>query len=101
MNPYDPPQSPNVQPTIAPPKDGKAVAALVLGCVSLVAWCVPIVGLPVSVIGIILGAIASKGPKRGIAIVGLAMCGLGLLATLANAALTFYIISQGQHPLLK
>jgi hypothetical protein len=44
---------------------GLAIAALVLGIVSLVLFCFPKVGLPAAIIAIVLGAIARGKANRG------------------------------------
>ena len=80
---------------------GKAVASLVLGIVGLGAWCIPLIGLPVSIIGLVLGIRALKSPSRGMAIAGIVLAILGLVATVIYAAVGVYLFTSGQHPLLK
>lgn len=79
----------------------EAVAALVLGVVSLIAWCLPLCGAPVTVIGLVLGVRGLQSSQRGIAIAGIALCSIGLLLTLVNAAIGAYLGATGQHPLLR
>ena len=85
-------QQPQYQPMVPPPapqKDNKgfAIAALVLGIISLCAWLFPICGFPVAIAGIVLGILGLKSSSRTMAIVGIVLCGLALLASLCNAVL--------------
>lgn len=64
-----------------------AIASLVIGVLNLCAWIIPLCGCPLSVIGIVLGAVSVNSSQRTLAIVGIVLCGLGLLATLGNAVL--------------
>lgn len=50
---------------------GFAIAALVLGIVSLVLWCFWIVSIPCSVLALIFGILAIKKPGKGMAIAGI------------------------------
>ncbi len=58
-----------------------ATAALTLGIVGLITWLIPPLGLPISIVGIILATIAliTRKPSRNKAIVGLALCVIGLI----------------------
>lgn len=66
-------------------KKGMSIASLVLGIVGLVAWCLPLLGYPVSIVGIILGAVGMKKGGKGMAIAGIILCALCLIATLVNS----------------
>lgn len=68
-------------------KDWMAIVALVLGILSLCGWLIPLCGFPLTVAGIILGILGMKSTKRTLAIVGLVLCGLALLATVINSIL--------------
>ena len=82
------------QPT-TPDRSGLAIGSLVLGILSLCAWFIPLCGLPVSVVGIILGALSLGSSRRGMAIAGLILAGLGLLLSLGNAAFGAYLGMTG------
>ena len=64
-----------------------AIASLVIGVLNLCAWIIPLCGCPLSIIGIVLGAVSLNSSQRTLAIIGLVLCGLGLVATLGNAVL--------------
>ncbi len=68
-----------------PEKQGLSIAALVLGILSLCAWFIPLCGFPVSIAGVVLGILGLKNSKKGMAIAGLIMAGIGLLLVLINA----------------
>ncbi|MCS7191188.1 MAG: hypothetical protein NZ843_06260 [Fimbriimonadales bacterium] len=70
-----------------------------LGILSLVAWCLPICGGPVSIVGLIFGARGLNATNRWMSIVGIALCSIGLLLTIVNAAIGAYLGATGQHPL--
>jgi uncharacterized membrane protein len=79
----------------------EAIIAFVLGIVSLLAWCIPICGAPVTIAGIVLGIRGLQSSSmRVMAIVGIVLSSLGLIATVANAAVGAYLGATGQHPLL-
>jgi hypothetical protein len=81
-------QQPQYQPPYEPPqqdKKGFAIAALVLGILSLCAWLFPICGFPIAIAGVILGILGLKSSSRTLAIVGLVLSGLALLLSLCNA----------------
>ncbi len=83
-------------PSASPSGGGKALASLIIGIASLLAWCLPCVGIPLSITGLVLGILDLKSPKRGMAIAGIALCSLGLLVSLVNAALGAYMGATGQ-----
>jgi hypothetical protein len=74
------------------------VAALVLGLIGLIAWGVPLFGFPVTIIGLILGIKGQKGKKKGIALVGMILIIIGLVATLINSSIGAYLGATGQLP---
>lgn len=105
---YIPPAAPAQPPAYAPPPagqyvpapqgypqpqpqarggEGQAIAALVIGIVGALAWCLPIVGVPLAIVGIVLGAMGMKSSKRTLAIIGLVLCVLSLLAGITNGIL--------------
>ena len=78
----------------------EAIIAFVLGIVSLLAWCIPICGAPVTIAGIVLGIRGLQSSSmRVMAIVGIVLSSLGLIATVVNAAVGAYLGATGQHPL--
>lgn len=67
--PYGMPPAPGYQP--APQGKGMAIAAMVLGIVSVVLCPIPFLTIPAAVVAIILGLIARRrGPGAGLAITG-------------------------------
>ena len=92
-----PPQQYVPQPVIPakPDKPGLAIAALVLGILSLCAWLFPICGFPIAIAGVILGILGLKTSKKGMAVAGLIMAGIALLLTLGNAIFGAILTSTG------
>ncbi|MHC4444905.1 MAG: DUF4190 domain-containing protein [Planctomycetota bacterium] len=78
-----------------PQGKGKAIASLVLGIIGLLGWCLPIVGLPVTIIRLVLGIKALPTPSRGMAIAGIVLCILGLVASIVNAIIGAYLGATG------
>lgn len=75
---------------------GLAIAALVLGIISLIAWLLPICGFPVAIVGLILGFIGRRSPaRRGMATAGIVLNIIGLVLTIGSAAFGVYIATQG------
>lgn len=66
-------------------KKGMSIASLVLGCLGIVAWCLPLLGYPVTIVGLILGIVGMKKGGKGLAIAGIILCSIFLLATLINS----------------
>ena len=91
--PYPPAQEyPAAYPGVPMPQpvpgNGKAVAGLVLGIISMFAWFLPIIGLPVSIVGLILAAKARRLlPPRGMITAGYVLCIIGLSLSAINAFL--------------
>lgn len=65
--------------------NGAAVAALVIGIISIIAWLLPIVGIPLSIVGIVYG---NRGRRlftnRTMATVGLVLCIIALVLAAIN-----------------
>ena len=76
---------------------GQAVASLVLGLVGIIAWVIPLFGYPVCIIGMIMGGMGIKSSKRGLAVAGLVLCILFLVATLINSILGVLIMSGSYY----
>jgi hypothetical protein len=67
--------------------EGMAVASLVLGIVTLVLFCFWPISVPTGIIGLVLGIIAMRGTKRGIAMVGAILSGVGILVVIVVVVL--------------
>jgi hypothetical protein len=79
---------------------GKPVASLVLGILGLILWLIPLFGLPSTIVGLVFGINALKRSEKGMAVAGVVLCSIGLLLSVANAALGAYLGATGQHPLV-
>lgn len=77
-------------------KKGMAVASLVLGIIGLIAWIIPLVGFPIAITGLVLGIIGIKKGGKGMAIAGIVLASICLIATTANSAIGFYMGYNGQ-----
>lgn len=76
-----------------PQKDRKgfAIAALVLGIVSIVLACVWFLSIPCGILAIIFGALSLKSSKRGFSIAGIITGIIGTLALIIILILSFGI----------
>ena len=93
------PYSPEPTPPSAPKGNESVYAAvsLMLGVTSLCAWFIPLCGGPISIAGIVLGYLGMKDPSRKtLAIAGLALGVLGLIATCINGAVGAYMGITGE-----
>lgn len=72
----------------------KAFASFILGLLSIIAWLIPFLGLPVTIFGLLLGSAGMKSSNRGLALTGLILCAIFLLATLASAIISAYLITN-------
>lgn len=79
--------NPWYQPAPLPESNGKAVAGMVLGILSLMAWILPLVGYPISITGLALSIKAKKETTGGIAKAGFVMSLIGLVLTGCNSFL--------------
>lgn len=75
---------------------GKAIASLILGGIGIFAWCLPFLGYPVTIVGLVLGILGLKSPRRGIAIAGIVLCSVFLIATTVNSVIGVYMGATGQ-----
>lgn len=66
-------------------KKGLSIASLVLGCCGIVAWCIPLFGYPVTIAGLITGIMGMKKGGKTLAIIGIVLSAIFLLATLGNS----------------
>ncbi|MBL8062991.1 MAG: DUF4190 domain-containing protein [Anaerolineales bacterium] len=93
-------ESQPITPSPAPASGNErimAIASLVLGVINLCAWFLPICGVPLSIAGLVLGFLGMKDPsQKTLAIVGMVLSGLGLLAACINAAIGVYLGATGQ-----
>jgi hypothetical protein len=78
------------------PGGGKAIASLCLGLFGLLAWLLPIIGLPTTITGLVLGIKSVSGPRKGMATAGIVLCIIGLVLSIANAAIGAYLGATGQ-----
>ncbi|MCB9110712.1 MAG: hypothetical protein H6634_05650 [Anaerolineales bacterium] len=93
--------SPSQPPSPAPASGGNArvmsIASLVIGVINLCAWFFPICGVPLGIVGIVLGYLGMKDPsQKTMAIIGIALSALGLLAACVNGAIGAYMGLSGQ-----
>jgi len=74
-------------PVVSAPaqNNGQAIAALILGIIGIFAWLLPFIGFPVTIAGLVLGIQGLKSQKSGMAIAGLVLSCIFLLATIINA----------------
>ena len=68
-----------------------AVAALVLGIVSILTWLFPIAGYITTIIAIVLGVKGRKSEKRGMATAGMVLGIIFLVITLLNSILSVFL----------
>lgn len=68
-----------------------AVAALVLGIVSILTWLFPIAGYITTIIAIVLGVKGRKSEKRGMATAGMVLGIIFLVITLLNSILGVFL----------
>lgn len=82
MSPYQPQyQQPPYQMQPKDPKKPLAITAMILGIVSLVLSCVIWLAVPCGIVAIVLGAISVKSTGKGMAITGIILGSLGILAS--------------------
>lgn len=92
----DAPRSPG-----PPPREGKAIASLVLGICSAILWLCPLVGLATSIVGLVLGLQARKERRSGMATAGIVLSSIGLGLTAINGAAGAYMGATGGFRFLK
>lgn len=88
-------------PSPAPASGGNervmAIASLVLGVINLCAWFIPLCGAPLAIVGIVLGYLGMKDPsQKTLALIGIVLSALGLIATCINGALGAYMGLSGE-----
>ena len=65
-------------------QNGRAVASLVLGILSIPSCLCPLIGIPLGIVAIVLGTGVRGGPNKGLAIGGIVCGGVGLLMNLPS-----------------
>lgn len=65
--------------------NGKATAGLVLGIIGVVVSLVPLFGAPVNIVGLVMGILGLKSENKVRAKVGIVLCIIGLISTIAWA----------------
>ncbi len=70
-----------------------AIASMGIGVINLCAWLIPICGIPLSLVGLVLGFLGMKDPsQKTFAIIGIALCAIGLILGCGYAAYGAYIV---------
>ena len=82
-------------------KKGKALTSFILGIVSTVAWFIPIIGAPVTIVGLIMGILGRKSSRKWMAIVGIVLCSIFLIATVVNGVLGAIIAVDKMNEILR
>lgn len=85
------------EPTAAGECSGKnvAMASALLGLISLFAWLSPVIGGPISVVGLLLGIKGTAGDKKAVAVAGMVMSLLGLIAAVTYGYVATKIFGCG------
>lgn len=83
-------------PTSSNSSDTLVFIALVAGVLSLCAWFLPFCGVPITLTGLILGILGRKSTYHNVVIAAVALCVLGLIASIANGAYGAYMFFTGQ-----
>lgn len=101
----NPHQQPYPQPLAMPypvaapqnPADWQAIVGIVLGGVGMIAWFVPICGFPITIAALVFSLLGMKSPARKtLAIIAVALAGVGLVLTVINSAIGAYLGATGQ-----
>ena len=81
-------------------KNKKAIIGLTFGVIGLIAWFISLFGLPITIAGLVFSILGLKSAKRGLAIAGIVLCSIGLLASVVNASIGAYMGATGQNSLV-
>ena len=87
------------QATIEEPKKDKkglAIAAMVLGILSIVFFCEWYISIPCAVLAIIFGILALKYSKKGMAIAGISTGVVGITLVITIYVLIYFVIGVGK-----
>ncbi|GHT83691.1 hypothetical protein FACS1894137_05490 [Spirochaetia bacterium] len=71
-------------------KESHAIVSLVLGLCGLIAWIIPLIGFPVTILGLIFGVFGYKTTRKNMAVAGLVLSIICLVATIVNSAIGSY-----------
>lgn len=77
------------------------VVSLVLGLIGMCAWLFPVWGLPLAVAGLTLGVLGRRSSYPHVATAAIVLCGLGIIASIANLALGADLGIAGPFRLLR
>lgn len=86
-------------PVVAPqnPADWQAIVGISLGGVGMIAWLLPICGFPITITALVFSLLGMKSPARKtLAIIGVALAGVGLVLTVISAAFGAYLGATNQ-----
>lgn len=90
--PMQPQRAYNAPLAVPDPLAWQAILSAGLGAFGLLAWFIPICGFPVTVAALIFGYLGQRSPSRRTwAIIGMVLAVIGLVLTIANAAIGGYI----------
>lgn len=76
-------------------RKGLAIAAMVLGIVSLVLFCIWYISIPCAILAIIFGILSLKSTKRGMAIAGISTGATGFVLMVVLYLFLFFVIGVG------
>lgn len=76
--------------------EDKSIAPFVLGIVGLIAWFLPIAGIPIAIVGLVLGLRSRKKSASRLAMAGIVLCIISLVASIVNASIGAYMGFTGQ-----
>lgn len=85
---YEPPPA-SVPPST--PAEQMAITSFVLGILSLCFSCCCLIGMPMAIIGLVLGIKGLESRHRGLAIAGIVLSAIGILANLGVTTLKLLI----------
>ena len=82
-------------------RKGLAIAAMVLGIVSIVFFCVWYISITCAVLAIIFGILSLKSTRRGMAIAGISTGAVGFVLMVILYIFIFFVIGVGTYSGLK
>ncbi|MEO6846154.1 MAG: hypothetical protein ABI443_02350 [Chthoniobacterales bacterium] len=78
-----------------------AIAGLFFGVFGMFLWLMLPLGLPTSLLGLFFSIRALKGVRKTMARIATILCSLGLILTVANFGLGYYVMRTGKPRVLK
>ena len=78
-------------------RQGLAIAAMVLGIISLVLFCVWYISIPCSILALIFGIISVKSSKKGMAIAGISTGATSFVLTILLYVFIFFVLGFGTY----